>query len=273
MPGRAGEWLASLGPDRVQLCGVYDELGAPLYEDLCRRDTFEVREIVSLVRTTRGPVLDLAAGTGRLTLPLLAAGREVTALELSPYMLELLGERLAEAPARLREKCTPVRGDMASFALDARFGAVVLGTTSVSLLDAAGRAGLYRCVREHLAEGGLFLLSTVDVRTGDGTEQEVRVAATGASGQLYHLHEHHNPEAGTRTVTLHRAQADEAPLDENVLDENPLTVCTSTVAVLPSAQLEAELTAAGFRVRAQHRPAGSDGRHDAVLLEAEVAPR
>lgn len=263
VPVRAGQWLASLGPDRVRLCGIYDNAGAPIYDDLCRRDTFEVRELVSLVRGTTGPVLDLAAGSGRLTLPLLAAGREVTALELSADMLQLLGARLTEAPARLRERCTSVRGDMSSFRLGTRFGAVVLGTTSVSLLDGPGREGLYRCVREHLADGGIFVLSTVGVRAGDGIEQEVRTEVTGASGRRYHLHEHHNPEAGTRTVTLHAAE----------VDEDPLTVCTSTVAVLPAARLEAELAAAGFRLRALHRPAGSDGRHDAVLLEAEADPR
>ncbi|MTE21822.1 methyltransferase domain-containing protein [Streptomyces sp. TRM43335] len=263
VPGEAGRTLARLG-DRVVLCDVYGEFGAPVYDDLCRHDTFEVRELVTLVRRTRGPVLELAAGSGRLTMPLLAAGREVTALELSAPMLELLAARLAEAPARLRERCTPVRADMSDFCLGRTFGSVVLGTTSVSLLDEDGRAGLYRSVRAHLAPGGTFLLSTVDMASGADTPTETRIDGVGAGGRAYHLHEFWDPAAGTRTVTI-------LPADPGGPDEGPVYAAVSTVAVLPARRLTDELSEAGFRVRDRHVLPTTGGRHEDVLLEAEVA--
>ncbi|MBW1596583.1 daptide-type RiPP biosynthesis methyltransferase [Streptomyces sp. JJ38] len=261
VPGAAGEELAALG-ERARVCGVYDETGAPLYDDLSRRDSFEVRELLGLVRRTRGPVLELAAGTGRLTFPLLAAGREVTALELAPAMLERLVARLAEAPERMRRNCRPVPGDMSDFALGHRFAAVVLGTTSVSLLDAAGRAGLYRCVREHLAPGGTFALSTVEVADAGEDPTEVRQPLTGASGREYVLHELWEPGRGVRTVTLRPA---------DVSGTGPVPVCVSRVTVLPVAALTAELTAAGFTVRGAQTLSAAGSRHHDVLLEATAA--
>ncbi|MFF4425279.1 daptide-type RiPP biosynthesis methyltransferase [Streptomyces sp. NPDC001549] len=261
VPGRAGRALAELG-DRVVMCGIYDEVGSLIYDDLSRNDTHEVRELIGLVRRRPGPVLELAAGTGRLTMPLLALGRDVTALELERPMLDLLLARLQEAPERLRERCTTIEGDMASFTLDRRFGAVVLGTTSISLLDEEGRTALYRTVRDHLAPGGAFLLSTTYPTTGS-TQDEIRIDMAGASGRLYHLHEHWSPQTGTRTVTLHAAD----------LSEGPVHVCTSTVAALPADLLENELAAAGFRVNTRLTLRTGGDRHESVLLEAEVEPR
>lgn len=51
-----------------------------------------------LIGSRRGPldVLDLGAGTGKLTATLVAAGHRVTAVDPSEGMLEVLGERLPE---------------------------------------------------------------------------------------------------------------------------------------------------------------------------------
>ncbi|MFJ7206303.1 daptide-type RiPP biosynthesis methyltransferase [Streptomyces sp. NPDC098789] len=270
VPGRAGELLASLG-GRAVLCDLYDAVGASVYHDLAGTGTHEVRELLTLVRRIPGPVLDLAAGSGRLTLPLLALGREVTALELSAYMLELLDQRLAAAPPALRERCLPVRADMSDFALGRRFGAIVLGTTTISLLGPEGRVGLYRAVREHLEPGGRFLLSTVDMTTTGtdptGTDPtgaaEVDMEIVTDSGRAYRLFEHWTPDSGSRTVTLFPAV---------IADTGPVEVCTTTIGVLPVALLEAELAAAGFTISSRHPLPAVGERHHDVLLETEVTP-
>lgn len=256
-PGRAGELIAALG-ERAELHDVYDATGAPVYHDISVRDTHEARELVALVRRTPGEVLELAAGSGRLTLPLLALGRDVTALELSAGMLSLLDERLARAPARLRDRCRPVCADMSGFTLGRRFGVIVLGTTSISLLDAAGRAGLYASVREHLAPGGRFLLSTVDVLETGAAQAEAEIEVVGASGRGYRMHEYWPADAHTRTVTVFPAQ---------LPDSGPVTVCTTSVAVLPADLLVAELAAAGLTVVARHPLPAGGWRHRDVLLE------
>jgi len=288
LTGRAGEAVAALGP-RVRFRDLYDEVGSAVYHDLAGRDTHEVRELLARLRTRSGPVLELAAGTGRLTMPMLSLGREVTALELSGSMLDLLRERLEAGPPALRQRCVLVRGDMSAFALGRRFGAVVLGTTSVSLLDAAGRVGLYRAVRAHLAPGGRFLLSTVDAAGPAGDESagdesagdesaghesaghepaadsaaEVALNYTAASGRGYRMFEQWSPGARTRTVVV---------LPEPLPDSGPVDVCTTEIGVLSADLLTEELVAAGFTAPRRHALPDAGVRHRDVLLETGVAP-
>ncbi|MEU4205722.1 daptide-type RiPP biosynthesis methyltransferase [Streptomyces sp. NPDC039022] len=260
-PGRAGELLAALG-DRAVLHGMYDTYGSSVYHHLAAQGDHEVRELLAVIRQLPGPVLDLAAGSGRLTMPFLALGREVTALELSPSMLGLLTDRLATGPAALRERCTVVRGDMSDFSLEQRFAAVVLGTTSISLLDETGRPGLYRCVQEHLAEGGRFLLSTVEMDAARSSDIEAELTVpTGAA--TYRMYEYWAPGDAARTVTIF-------PDGFDVTGEQEVHVCTTTIGVLSANQLEAELAGAGFAVRARHPLPMAGARHPSVLLEAEA---
>ncbi|MFK4070835.1 daptide-type RiPP biosynthesis methyltransferase [Streptomyces sp. NPDC029674] len=269
LPGRAGTLLAELG-ERAELHDLYDEHGSAVYHDITANDAHEVRDLVRLVRKASGPILELAAGSGRLTLPLLAVGRAVTALELAPGMLDVLHDRLAAAPARLRERCRTVRADMSRFALGQRFATIVLGTTSVSLLDAPGRAGLFTAVREHLAPGGRFLISTVDdALTGDGdggtaTGPDERVyALSGASGRAYRMHEYWPRGAPVRTVSVF-------PADPDTVPHGPVRIFASSIAILPADLLINEMAAAGLSLVARHPLSTGGTRHRDVLLEMEA---
>ncbi|MEU7229366.1 daptide-type RiPP biosynthesis methyltransferase [Streptomyces chrestomyceticus] len=259
IPGRAGTLLAELG-DRAVCYDLYDKAGAPVYHDLAGQDTHEVRELLTLVRAVPGPVLDLAAGSGRLTMPLLASGRDVTALEISGSMLKLLDARLAGAPEALRNRCTTVQADMSDFALGRKFGVIVLGTTSVSLLDVPGRKGLYHSVHAHLAPGGRFLLSTVDLAAGGRAPAETEVEFTAASGRRYRMFEYWVPGAEARTVTVFPAVIGEAQVD----------VCTTSIRVLSADQLEEELRQSGFAVCSRSLLPDIGMRHHSVLIEAQV---
>ncbi|MGW1465538.1 daptide-type RiPP biosynthesis methyltransferase [Streptomyces sp. NPDC002308] len=264
-PGLAGEVLAGYG-DRVVLHDLYDAVGAPVYHDLAAADTSEIREVLRVARAATGPVLELASGSGRLTLPLLALGREVTALELKAEMLDLLRERLAKVPPGARSRCVPVQGDMAAFDLGRTFGLVVLGTTSVSLLDDAGRAGLFASVRAHLAPEGRFLLSTVDmVDPADGSAgvADLDIEGQGASGRRYRMIEHWPEGAPARRVTILPPAAEAGAADR-------IEVLTTSIRVLPALLLERELAGAGLRITARHTLPASGPRHRDVLLEAEA---
>ncbi len=260
LPGRAGAFVRELG-DRARLCDLYGDLGAPIYHDVSAGDTFEIRELVRLVRRRPGPVLDLAAGSGRLTLPLLALSRPVTALDNSPGLLDLLRTRLSCDFPRLRDLCTTVEADMRDFSLDRRFGAIVLGTTSVSLLDDSGRKGLYRSVVEHLAPGGCFLVSAADSDGEETAGTDVESTIVGVGGRTYRWFEYRPAGGDVRVVTI----AAEPAADGSV------TVCTSSVGVISAERLEAELASAGLVVRERHRPPKPSVRYRHTLLEAEAA--
>ncbi|MDT3726761.1 daptide-type RiPP biosynthesis methyltransferase [Streptomyces sp. DSM 41972] len=235
------------------LADVYGPDGAAAYHDLTVQDTNEIREICRAVRMTEGPVLELAAGSGRLTLPLLALRRRVTALDLSDDLLRLLGERLREAPEHIRTACVLVHGDMSGFRLEQRFGAIVLGTTSISLLDGDARKGLYQAAAEHLAPAGRFLVTT---RSATGHE-DTTVRVEGASGRGYLLTE-------TWTGAYVRQVAIRPDGSDRVL--------VSHVHDVTADRLAHELAEGGFRVLGQSVIGAGPGWEN-TLVEAEVAVR
>jgi methylation protein MtfA len=106
-------------------------------------------------------------------------------------------------------------------------------------------------------------MSTVDLVDGGEESSDLEVEAVGASGRRYRMFEHWPAGAPTRAVTI-------VPDDADV--DAPLTVCTTTIGVLPAEQLERELAAAGLIVRERVPLASASGlRHRDVLLELEAA--
>ena len=112
---------------------------------------------LGLARAARGPVLDVACGTGRLLLPCLKAGLDAEGLDLFPGML-----------ARLRQKATAMgfdptlhTADMAGFRLPRRFALITITFNAFvhNLTTEAQLATLNAC-REHLQPGGLLAFDT-----------------------------------------------------------------------------------------------------------------
>lgn len=95
-------------------------------------------------------VLELGAGAGRETRPLVACGYEVVAVDESPAMLaHVTGARTVEA-------------DLFTLDLGERFDLVVGGSHFVDDADPDQRAALYATCARHLADGGAVLLERYD---------------------------------------------------------------------------------------------------------------
>ncbi|MEA2149428.1 MAG: hypothetical protein QOD69_1258 [Solirubrobacteraceae bacterium] len=106
-----------------------------------------------------GPILDVGAGTGRVSLHLAAHGHDVVALDIDA---EFLAELRVRAAARGVEVETVV-ADAGAFALPGRrFGLVLAPMQTVQLLGARGRAGFLRAARAHVAPGGLVACALAD---------------------------------------------------------------------------------------------------------------
>jgi SAM-dependent methyltransferase len=121
-----------------------------------------------------GRVLELACGTGRVTIPLAAAGIEIVGIDIDATMLMAartrgagrMGERLAPRPPLLA-------ADMRRFALAARFGAAIVPYNSIQLLtEEADVAACLACVAAHLSPGGVVGLEVTDFQAG-AVETEV----------------------------------------------------------------------------------------------------
>ena len=102
-------------------------------------------------------MLELGAGTGRISLGIAQDGVSVHALDADPAMLERLTQKLAQQPSEVREHVVVRAGDMRAFNLTERFPLIIAPFRAFlhNLTERDQRACLDR-VREHLRPGGCF---------------------------------------------------------------------------------------------------------------------
>jgi Methyltransferase domain len=118
-------------------CGAY-RADLPLWRELAER--------------CGGPVLDIGAGSGRVTLELARAGHVVTALDRSRELLAALGRRAGG----LAIECVPA--DARAFALSqGDYALCIVPMQTIQLLEGrAGRLEFLHCARAHLRAGGVL---------------------------------------------------------------------------------------------------------------------
>ena len=138
-------------PDQQQ-----DEYTDPIGYDLENGlDGPELPFFRALARETGGPALDLACGTGFLTIPLAELGLAVTGVDLSLPMLDHARHKAAALPIRW------VHADCRSLDLGERFALVTLtGNAFQEFLTREDQEGLLGSVRGHLAPGSRFAFET-----------------------------------------------------------------------------------------------------------------
>jgi SAM-dependent methyltransferase len=111
----------------------------------------------SLAAETGGPVLDVGAGTGRVTLDLARSGVTVVALDIEAALLTALAHRARGMPVRT------VVADARRFELRQRFALVVVPMQTLQMLPGPdGRAAFLRRALVHLKPGGLLAVALAD---------------------------------------------------------------------------------------------------------------
>lgn len=146
---------------------------ARLYDLDLQDDPGDLDLYLALADRAGGPILELAAGTGRLAVPLAAAGYRVTAVDLDPAMLVRAHARAVAAgldSAAGDGTLELVEADLLDLHLPGAgsFALAILALNSITLLGsrAAQRQAL-ATMATHLAPGGL---AVVDVWLPDADD-------------------------------------------------------------------------------------------------------
>jgi SAM-dependent methyltransferase len=134
---------------------------ARLYDLDLVEDPGDVELYLALAARTGGPILELAAGTGRIAVPLTIAGHDVTAVDLDPAMLERAFARARAARGRGAGRLELIEADLLDLELPAAgtYRLAIIALNSLFLL--ATREAQRRAVgtlARHLAPGGLAVI-------------------------------------------------------------------------------------------------------------------
>jgi 2-polyprenyl-3-methyl-5-hydroxy-6-metoxy-1,4-benzoquinol methylase len=137
-----------------------------------------------------GPILDLACGTGRITIPLAEAGFSVVGLDLSKPMLEQAKKKAKTKGLEIMW----VQGNMTGFELKRKFNLILMAGNAFTHLEMpTNLEGCFSSVRRHLAQNGRFIFDTFNPNLQILTRD---------SSKRYPVIEFTDPDSGeTMTIT------------------------------------------------------------------------
>lgn len=132
-----------------------EEFADPLNYDMQDSSDVGVAFYRALAQEAGGPVLELACGTGRVSIPIAQLGLSVTGVDIVPGMIARAQGKSAGLPARW------LVGDARTFELGERFRLIFLtGNAFQAFLANADQAAVLQRVRAHLHDSGLFAFET-----------------------------------------------------------------------------------------------------------------
>ena len=131
---------------------------ARFYDADYRHYTDDLELIADLAAEQGDPLLELGCGTGRVLVPLAAAGHTITGIDISPALLAIAQAKIDRASYAAR--ATLVQADLRTFDLPNQAFAFAFCTsnTLMHLTTQAEQLAVLRNVQRHLQPGGLLLL-------------------------------------------------------------------------------------------------------------------
>jgi SAM-dependent methyltransferase len=177
---------------------------ARLYDLDLVEDPGDLDLYLALAARTGGPILELGCGTGRVAVPLAAAGHEVTAVDIDPAMLERARRRADAAGAAVGGRIEFVEADMLRLDLPSAgsFRLAIIALNSLFLLATrAAQREAFAAMARHLASGGL---AVVDIWLPDADD------LARFDGRLILEYERHDPESNALVTKIAAAQHDAA---------------------------------------------------------------
>ncbi len=134
---------------------------ARLYDLDLAEDPGDIDLYLALAARTGGPVLELAAGSGRLAVPLAASGLDVTGVDLDPAMLARARAAADNAGVAVARRVRLVQDDARSVRLDGAgtYRLALIPLNSIFLMGTRrDQAEAVASLAAHLAPGGLAVV-------------------------------------------------------------------------------------------------------------------
>jgi SAM-dependent methyltransferase len=146
---------------------------------------FDIDFFLQEAKKIDGKVLELTCGTGRVSIPLLRAGVDLTCVDYSEGMLAVLQKKLEKN----RLSCRVLKMDISELSLQDRFDLIFIPFNSFSeIVDKSKHKLTLERIRAHLTDRGLFICTLqnprVRVKSMDGRLKLLGKFPTDSGGSL-----------------------------------------------------------------------------------------
>lgn len=179
------------------------DLVADLYDYYVNVD-FDIEFFIKEAKKLNGKVLELTSGTGRVSIPLLSAGIDLTCIDYSPKMLAILREKIKDKGF----ECTTYEMDISELSLKDRYDLILIPFNSISeIVDKRKHQKTLDGIKEHLTDNGVFICTLhnpkIRLKTIDGSLRMMGKYETENNRTLIIKHiSDYNP--GTQIVSGHQ---------------------------------------------------------------------
>ena len=231
---------------------------ARLYDLDLVEDPGDLDLYLALAARAGGPVLEIAAGSGRVAVPLAEAGYEVTAVDIDVAMLARLAKAAAESGPGVPERIDPVAADLVGLKLrrGARFRLAILALNSILLLNTReAQVAAIETMARHLAPGGIavvdvWLPSADELARYDGRLGLEYARVDPDTGQLVTkiTAAQHEPATGRVVLTAIYNEGEQGGATRRWIREDILRLLNADElrAIAESAGLEVEVVAGDY---------------------------
>ena len=142
--------------DFADVATNYDYFLPELVKDTYYLDGFEDFHLSLAEKYGGKGILDIACGTGALTIPLVKAGYDVVAFDLSGPMVDVTKEKLFKENLQANLLVT----NMTNFQMDRRFSLAIIARSGfMHLTTPKEQRQTLLNIREHLTDGGVLTLN------------------------------------------------------------------------------------------------------------------
>jgi SAM-dependent methyltransferase len=133
---------------------IYHNKFAPLYDYFQKGVRGDIKFYLNYFKNFKGKILEIGAGTGRITIPLLKKDLNITALDISPKMIEILKTKARKENLSVKTVCA----DMRKFKLRDKFDAIIITfRTFQHMYLVADQLNSLRNIKKHLKPNSVLI--------------------------------------------------------------------------------------------------------------------
>lgn len=152
--------IYDLNREDIYIVPAYDSKLAEVYDVLTGAYTEEITLYEKYLALCRGSkVLELACGSGRITIPLAQKGYSVTGVDISPKMIEILESKIGK---RIKNRIKLIIDDIKTLdKVTEKYDLVILPATTIRLLE-KDVLDFINHISKYVVKGGYFIFDFRD---------------------------------------------------------------------------------------------------------------